>query len=151
MKQPPELRTEHNYDRDAISEITGLDCPEDEGRTQQQFAEETDINTIVRRFGLTGQLPENVNMPSSGDFTTVHDFQSAMNLIRQSEQEFMKLPAEMRKRFEHDPQQLINFLEDGNNRPEAEKLGLINKPPEKTRDAVQAIDEMKAALTEPKK
>ena len=51
------LRTPYNYDVDEVSAETGLACF-DESLTQQQFKEESDINEIVRRFGLTGQTPD---------------------------------------------------------------------------------------------
>ncbi|WNK14838.1 MAG: internal scaffolding protein [Microvirus sp.] len=143
------LRTEHNYDRDKASAETGLACTEEEGLTQQQFKEETDINTIVKRFGLTGELPGDFQMPRSGDFTEVNDFQSAMNMIRTAQQEFDRMPAELRARFNFDPQRLFDFLDDGNNRAEALKLGLIQPPKEKTRDTVTAIDELAAKMAAP--
>lgn len=124
------LRTSHNYDRDQVSNETGLKCDPDEGMAQQQFAEECDINTIVKRFGLTGQLPTNFNPPVSGDFTGINDFHSAMNQVRSAQEEFMKLDGQLRYRFNNDPQRLMEFLEDSNNRDEALKLGLIQKPPE---------------------
>ena len=41
----PFLRTPYNYDTVAASNESGLGC-EDPTLTQQQFAEESDINTI---------------------------------------------------------------------------------------------------------
>lgn len=140
------LRAPGQYDPDAVSLETGLQCPEEEGRTQQQFAEEVDINTIVERFGLTGELPFSGKVPLEGDFTTVVDFHSAMNLVVEAQRAFDELPAELRKRFEYDPGNLVAFLSDDKNREEAEKLGLVVKREPKPRDAVQAIDELAAKL-----
>lgn len=122
------LRSGFGYDTMAASNEAGLKC-EDESRTIQSAAEECDINTIVRRFGLTGQLPENLNMPQSGDFQNVPDFHGAMQIVRQAEEEFARVPAHIRARFVNDPQRLMSFLEDESNRDEAVKLGLV-KPPE---------------------
>ena len=77
------LRAPGNYDPDVVSNETGLACDPDEGVTQQSFKEECDINVIVERFGLTGQLPENLRMPVSGDFTGITDFQTAMQVVRE--------------------------------------------------------------------
>lgn len=128
-RKPPFLRTAHNYDTNAASDETGLACPPEDKLTQDNFAEECDINTIVRRFGLTGQMPDNPRMPSFGDFTGINDFQTAMNAIVSAKENFMELPANVRARFNHDPQQLLEFVTDDANRPEAEKLGLV-KPKE---------------------
>lgn len=124
------IRSPYNYDADAVSRETGLVCDPDEAVVQQSFAEECDINTIVRRFGLTGELPSNVAMPQSGDFTGVTDFQSAMNVVRAAQEAFMELPGDVRYRFANDPQRVLDFLADGANRDEAIKLGLVVKPPE---------------------
>jgi len=130
------VRSAFNYDGDAVSLATGLACDPADSMVQQQFAEECDINTIVRRFGLTGELPQNLRMPVSGDFTQVGDFHSAMNLVRQAEEGFMELPGELRARFHHDPGELLSFLDDPANRDEAVKLGLVQKPAEVSRDGV---------------
>lgn len=55
----PFLRTPYNYDMNAAGDESGLRC-EDATRAQQQFKEESDINTIVARFGLTGEMPDNL-------------------------------------------------------------------------------------------
>lgn len=124
----PFVRSAHNYDMDAVSRETGLFCPPEEGMTQQSFAEECDINTIVRRFGLTGEMPGNVRPPEFGDFTDVVDFHTASNAVREANESFMSMPAELRYRFSNDPQRLMEFLADGKNRDEAVSLGLLNAP-----------------------
>lgn len=147
MKPNVVLRAAFGYDGDAVSDENGLSCADDPGVAQQQFRDECDINEIVRRFGLTGSLPDDFKAPVSGDFTGVSDFQSAMNAVRSAQEAFMELPGAMRARFDNDPQKLISFLEDPSNRDEGLKLGLLAKPPEVTRDVVTAVDELKAVLT----
>lgn len=146
------LRAPHNYDVDAASDEAGLSMVNDDGevdvgRTQQQFRDECDINEIVRRFGLTGELPENLRLPQSGDFAHVTDFKSALDAVRAAEAGFMELPGELRARFENDPGRLIAFLDDDRNIEEARRLGLVRPKPEVTRDVVQAVDELAAKLT----
>lgn len=123
--KPPFLRTPYNYNRDEATNETGIDCSVEPSRTQQHFAEEADINTIVRRFHLTGELPQNVRMPSNADFDGIFDFQSAMNAIRAAEESFAAMPAEIRYRFHNNPHEFVEFCSDDANRPEAEKLGLV--------------------------
>lgn len=151
------LRTQYNYDMDEASLDSGLsmsyidpvsgEIVEDKGFTQQEFALESDINEIVRRFGLTGKLPEGIAMPQSGDFTGVDDYFSAVLAVRKADESFMLLPGELRARFHHDPQELLEFLEDGKNLDEAIKLGLVSKTPPVPRSAVDAIDELAAKWT----
>lgn len=113
-----------NYDADAVSMETGLEC-KDVSLTKQSFAEECDINTIVRRFGLTGELPTNVRMPSYGDFTGLGDFRDAMNAVVAAREAFDLMPADVRARFHNDPAEFVDFCSDEKNFEEAGKLGLV--------------------------
>lgn len=124
---PPFIRSAYNYDTDTVSNETGLLCPEPT-LAQQQFAEECDINFIAERYGLTGEMPQVLDMPRYGNFEGIFDFQTAQNAVVEAKQQFMTLPAKMRARFNNDPQQLLEFLEDPENRKEAEFLGLITTP-----------------------
>lgn len=123
------LRSRFNYDRDAASLSSGLECL-DESKAQQNFKDECDINTIVRRFGLTGQLPENVRTPRYEDYSEVFDFQSAMNSVRAAGEGFMELPAHIRAKFANDPQQFLEFCADDKNYDQAVELGLVKRRPE---------------------
>lgn len=134
------VRSAYNYDMDFASEASGLRC-EDPSLALQSAVEESDINTIVRRFGLTGQLPTDVAVPQFVDFEDVFDFQSAMNTVIAAEKAFMQLPADVRKRFNNDPQEIVAFVSDERNRDEAKKLGLLMPPPEPDHllEAVRAL------------
>lgn len=117
------LRAPYNFDPDSNSEENGLRC-EDPSLTIQSQAEEADINVIVRRFGLTGALPQVQLPPEFGDFTEVTDFRDAMDRVRAAEESFAALPAEIRARFAHDPAAFIDFATAKENLPELRKLGL---------------------------
>lgn len=124
----PFVRNPYNYDTNSASDESGLLCS-DESLTQQSFKDEADINTIVRRFGLTGQLPTDLQMPVSGDFTGISDYHTAMNMVLAAQDEFLRVPADVRARFQNDPAQLMAFLDDPANRAEAESLGLVTAAP----------------------
>lgn len=128
----PFVRSANNYDRNAASDESGLLCA-DKSLAKQSFLEECDINTIVKRFGLTGQLPSDVRMPVSGDFTGISDFHMAMNATRAAQEAFMMMPAHVRARFHNDPGEFVDFCMDEKNRDEAVKLGLV--PPKAVEDA----------------
>lgn len=118
------LRSAYNYDVDQASNESALKC-EDDSLAIQSAEEESNINTIVRRFGLTGELPSDVKMPQSGDFTNIPDFHAAMNMVRKTQEEFLRVPAEVRARFGNDPQAFMQFVEDDANRAEAKRMGLL--------------------------
>jgi phage internal scaffolding protein len=135
------LRTPYNYDRDAATNESALAC-EEPSLAQQHFKEECDINTILQKFNITGLLPEQPLSPRYGDFTGIGDYHTAMNRVIAVQDEFGALPAQIRARFNNDPAQLIEFLENSQNRPEAEELGLVEKA---------AAEVVEAAKTTPEK
>lgn len=105
-----------------------LHFPND-GLTQQNFQEETDINNIMAKFAKTG-LVDHVNKVtgSYGDFTSVQDYQLHLDQVMAANAAFMQLPSAVRRRFDNDPAHLLSFLQDDRNRDEAVKLGLVNPP-----------------------
>ncbi|AXL14533.1 internal scaffolding protein [Microviridae sp.] len=124
----PFLRTPYNYDTIAASNESGLHC-EDATLAQQQFKEECDINNIMDKFGMTGLIPQAPLTPNYGDFSGVYDYHSALNAIIASEEQFDALPANLRSRFDNDPANLIDFMNNEANRDEAIQLGLLNPSP----------------------
>lgn len=122
------VRNPYNYDMDVVSQETGLEC-KDPSLAQQHMADECDINVLVERFGVTGSLPVTTIEPSYGDFSGVTDYHSALNAIRASDEAFMGLPAKLRAKFDHDPNALLQFLQNDANRDEAIMLGLIDGQP----------------------
>lgn len=129
LGRAPFLRTPYNYSVETVSNETGLVC-EDPSRTVQDGKEDADINVIMERFARTGQFKPPANLPQYGDFTSVTDFQSALNMVLAAEDGFMQLPAGIRSRFHNDPAALLAYLDDDANREEAIKLGILAKPAE---------------------
>lgn len=131
----PFLRTAFNYDKDLASLQSGLQC-NDGTRTQQQFGDECDINTIVRRFGLTGQLPENLAVPMTGDFTGVTDYHTAINQVMAADEAFMQMPAEIREQFQNNAGKFVDFVSDEKNVEQCRKWGLA-RPVEALRAPIE--------------
>lgn len=129
------LRSARNFDRRLLSLATGLAC-EDESLAVQSQKDEADINLIVKRFGVTGMLPQTVRIPQYADFDEVFDFQSAMNVVRQAQEAFNELPAELRRKFSNDPQEFLEFCQHEENLPILKKFGLaVERPPEAASEA----------------
>lgn len=122
-------RTPGLYDADEVSRDTGIACVGD-GLTVQADAESADINTIVRRFGITGTFPVGLVAPSYADYEGIFDFQSAQNKIIEAREAFMRVPAAIRARFGNDPQEFLEFCVDPANLDELRRLGLAVKPAE---------------------
>lgn len=124
----PTVRGFGNYDKAAISDATGLRC-EDPSLAVQSQKDEADINTIVRNFGVTGKLPEGVRIPEYGDFNGVDDYRSAIEAVRAAEDNFMKIPSDLRARLGHDPAKFVEYCADPANLEEMRKIGLAVPAP----------------------
>lgn len=120
------LFTQFNHDpkdrRVALSKF-------EKSRTQQSFKDDADINILVRRFGLDGQLPSGVRLPVYGDFTGVADFRTAHEAIEMAVDSFMQMPARVRARFENDAGKFMEFFNREENYKEARELGLLAPEP----------------------
>lgn len=130
------IRSPYNYDLAAASDASGLACS-DPSLTKQAFAEEADINTIVRRFRLTGEMPEGIVAPEYSDFEGIWDYHSALNAIAQARESFDAMPAAIRARFRNDPGEFVEFCSNAGNRKELEDMGLIVKG--RTSETVQNV------------
>ena len=122
------VRNPYNYDMALVSQETGLEC-KDPSLAQQHMKDECDINVLVERFGVTGSMPVTPIEPSYGDFSGVGDYHTALNKIKAADEAFMALPAKIRAKFDHDPNALLNYLQNEENRDEAIQIGLIDGKP----------------------
>ena len=100
----------------------------DPSLAQQSFKDDADINVMLEKFKVTGQMPSGVIMPSYGDFSSIGDYRSAVDAIKRASDSFMDMPANIRARFDNDPQKFLEFCADDTNREEAARLGLVPKP-----------------------
>lgn len=100
------------------------------GITQQQFKDDADINTIMRRYNQTGILGSGrpgLRSPQFMDCCT-EDFHEMQNRLAAIKETFMALPAAFREKLRNDPAALVDFMADPANEAECIKLGLIDGP-----------------------
>lgn len=140
------------YDFDGRLFDEGVDCscfalPDGEivetpSLTRQSDADDCDINVMMARYQTTGQEPRvNPRQPQWGDFSSVPGYQEALNIVRQADEDFMLLDAEVRERFGNDPAGMLRFLSDESNRDEAIRLGLVTPPaPEPPPQRVEIVN-----------
>lgn len=97
--------------------------------TVQSDMADTLIPNIFAQHGLDA-LSTHKGAPMFGDFTdSPTSLQEAYDRILDAQVKFYELPSSVRERFGNDPMQLLAFLSVPGNRPEAEKLGLVNVSP----------------------
>lgn len=116
------------YERE---KMRGIKFNLEESMTQQQFKNDVDINNIVGRFlqtGFVNPMLVKQGVPQYGDVSMIESYRHSLDQIRDAQQMFMQLPSKIRSRFQHDPLELLAFVADKNNLPEAIELGLVEPP-----------------------
>jgi len=99
-------------------------------RTKQSFRADCDINRIMQKYFETGILPDLIKRnPQYGDFSEVHSFQEAQNIVAKAKEQFAALPNALRERFHNDPATFLNFVSDPANKDQMAKLGLLKPAP----------------------
>jgi len=94
-------------------------------RAKQSFKDECDINNIMSKYMANG-LIDHVN-EHQGRYENLPDnveFHDAMNQIRDAEEAFASLTSAIRRRFNNDPAQFLEFVLNEQNRDEIIALGL---------------------------
>lgn len=136
------MRFRTAYDNEFDYNVNGIDMmmvdPDtgelvyDVGKTRQEQAVDADINVIVKRYGLTGQLPlVRPKIPLEADFRDAGDFDlgSALRFVREANDAFMAYPADVRAKFDNDPAKFVAFVENPSNKDECVRLGILPKDP----------------------
>lgn len=113
-------------------------------KTDQQYAEESDVNFILNRFAKTGQLPNNIKSGIYADISDSPTFSEAMQLLTEGNNTFEQLDPLLKKRFPT-PQVLMDFLDNPENDVEAVKLGLKEYPQKPEIPTVKIFKEESAA------
>lgn len=112
-----------------------LECPDD-GRTQQEFAEECDINALMARYQKTGVMPSgDASKAFYGDFADLPDYMQAQEIMLQAQAAFDMLPAVVRRQFDNDPALFVAFAEKEENIEQMRSWGLA-----KPLDPPQAVE-----------
>lgn len=120
-----------NHKRVAITFDHELDMCE------QAHKDECDMHFILRKQKKTGILNHvNQYQGTYGDFSTTPEYQDAQNLIADAASMFETVPAWIRAKFQNDPMQFVEFMQNNKNIEDIEALGLDSshltqpKPPE---------------------
>lgn len=113
---------------EAYGLMTAVRCTAEEDMAVQGDKDEADINVMLKRFAVTGQIKTVNRQALFGDFSQVTDLQTALNVARAAQEEWLKLPSDLRWELHQDPARLEAWLSEEANRPLAEKLGLLDPP-----------------------
>jgi len=99
-----------------------------DGMTKQSHKKECDINQIMAKYQKTGVI-DHVNKHSDQyGFATSNDLHVSLNLIKTANEMFDELPSQARKKFQNDPAQFLDFVQDPKNEEHFFELGLSEYP-----------------------
>lgn len=115
----------------------------EETRTQQQFLKDADINSIMKRYKVTGLLRQVSGVPMFGDFSELPDYQEALNAVIAGETAFARLPSDLRAKFDNDPARFLEYARDPENFDEMVDLGLFEpkgEEPQGRREPAEAVE-----------
>ena len=113
-------------------------------KTDQSAKKECDVNNIVKKYQTTGMITHlRSGQGNYLDLSEVGDLANSLNVVASAQQKFDQLPSNIRKRFGNSPVQLVEFLSNPKNDPEAIKLGLKTIPETETslKDVVSILKE----------
>lgn len=97
-------------------------------RAKQEFRDECDINTIMAKYQKTGIIEHrNKNEPRYTEMNGL-DFRESLEQVMEAQDLFLQLPSSLRKRFQNDPGQFYEFVQNPDNTDELIQLGLANAP-----------------------
>lgn len=103
----------------------GLECPIEERRTEQCHKDACDMNVILRDYHKTGLIRHAQQHKGRYDDVSGADFQQAMFIVKEAQDMFQALPANVRKRFGQDPAEFLAFVQDPANKDEMARMGIL--------------------------
>lgn len=96
-------------------------------KAQQQFKDDADINSIMRKFQKTGAITHVAAHRPQYDVATSITLHEAMNIVTKADTMFQDLPSSLRERFAT-PDNFLDFVQNPDNEQEAHELGLALSP-----------------------
>jgi phage internal scaffolding protein len=103
--------------------MTVNDAP---SKTDQSWAKDADVNTIVEKFRKTGKIElAKANQGVYADIAQISDLSNAYDQVKRADEAFMTIPSEIRNKLGNDPKNLVPYLNDPKNKAEAMEYGLI--------------------------
>lgn len=115
-------------------------------KTKQEYKDDVNINNIIKKYKITGELPVANKMPRYEDVSKVPDYRTALDVVNNAQMAFKALPASLRQKFRNDPAVMLDWSNDpANQTPEALQALLSDNPLKETsKETVkQNLDEKK--------
>lgn len=112
--------------------------------TKKSFKRDCDINFIMKKYkqiygeDFVKYLPS-VTGGHFGDFSEIPDYRTAIENVRMAQESFMKIPAEIRRRFNDDPAVFLEYAQNPSNFDDLCAMGLAHKPQENVEPSGETV------------
>lgn len=102
----------------------------------QNFKDETDVNMILAKYKVSrnpavlglGFNGEPLGNPKYGDdYADIGTYQDCLQVVVEAEEQFMQLPASIRKEVGNTPEGMLKWIQDPNNYERGVELGIFEK------------------------
>lgn len=121
-------------------------------RVKREFKDVVDVNNIVNRYVKHGVMPELRKSGMYADVSKYGDYAECLAKVEKGNELFSSLPSEIRNRFNGNPQEMIDFLNNPENREEMIKLGFLDKKARKElKSSEKSVETAKKPVSEDKK
>jgi phage internal scaffolding protein len=121
-----------------------------ESLTQQHFAQEADIKTIIKKHDRTGIISHVARgVAQYGDYSEINEYREALDVVNNAQASFGQLPSQLRAMFDNDAGAFFEFATNPENAEKMVELGLAEappSPPEPARPAKEETTEAKAEV-----
>lgn len=99
--------------------------------TKKSLKDEVNINSIMARYETCGIIEHlNEKTPHYGDYSEMPNYQNSLDKIIQANESFNSLPAQIRKQFDNDPAEFVEFCSNPENLPKLREMGLAEPLPQ---------------------
>lgn len=111
-----------------------------ESLTQQHFAQETDIKSIIKKHDRTGIISHVARgVARYGDYSEINEYREALDVVNSANASFQQLPSQLRAMFGNDAGEFFEFATNPANSEKMVELGLAEAPPSPKAEA-QPVD-----------
>lgn len=140
-----ESRTIFSYRQD--KKIKSKKAFAEVGLTKPEFAASCNINNMLARHRKTGLINVSRVAPVFGDFSADYDLREAMDTIISAKDQFYNLPSAIRKKFDNDPLEFMEFLQVASE-DQMREVGIIRNSEELLKNSEEKETEPQQEITE---
>lgn len=105
-----------------------IDFTDKPSLTEQNHKDSCEINRIMAKYQKTGIIDHRNEHRGDYGYATSQTFSEALDIVIKGKEMFEELPSSLRKKFNGDPKEFLEFVQNPKNVDEMVELGLARTP-----------------------